>query len=151
MKVSELIKELQELDPNDECQVCVGNSPLRWVERLPWYYDGRMTFIEYDTRSIPIKGGYPNHGSKIMFHYDTLEDALMDNPDMELDLSGITYQGKVEERYAKMIDKWIQQGREFQDWKKKYAAAYELGKQYWPNVSFRTRLTNWLRRLGVID
>lgn len=151
MKASELIAELKELDPNDECQICIGNSPLRRVERLPHYYDGRMQVVERDHRDIPVRGGYPNHGCKITLHYDDLEDALLDNPDMELDLSGITYNGKIEERYATMIEKWIKQGREFQDWKKNYTLAYESGKKFEPKIKLRTRFTNLLKRLGIID
>jgi len=82
MKTSELIKELQELDPNDECILCIDNHPIRYISKMPWYWDGRVEIISRNHAHIPIKAGYPNQGSKISFHYDTIEDVLIDNPDM---------------------------------------------------------------------
>jgi hypothetical protein len=151
VKVSELIKQLLELDPDDECALCVNNHPIRCATREPTYWDGRAQFVERDHAFIPIKAGYKSGGCKISFHYDTLEDALMDNPDVELDLSGITYQDKVEERYAKQIERWKQQGYEFQEWKKNYTIAYESGQKYEPKIKLRTKITNLLKRLRIID
>lgn len=153
MKTSELIKELQELDPNDECVICVSNHPVSDVGRMPWYYDGRVEFIERDRKNIPTKAGYPNHGSKIKIYFDTLEEALIDNPDVELDLSGITYQGKVEERYMGNIEKWKEEGREFQEWKKNNILLAESEKGFCklPKISLRTRFTSLLRQLKIID
>jgi hypothetical protein len=153
MKVSELIKELAELDPDDECVLCINNQPITSVARSPYYWDGRLELIERDRAYIPIKVGYKMGGSKISFHYDTIEDALMDNPEAELELSGITYQGKIEERYAKQIEEWKRQGQKFQEWKKSNLVDYEQGKRPFtlPEVRWKTRFTCWLRRLGLID
>ena len=151
MKVSELIKELTELDPNDECILCVSNHPISSIERLPYYWDGRLELIERDYTHTPIKAGYKAGGCKISFHYNTLEDALIDNPEVELDLSGITYQNKVEERYLKQIEEWKRQGRKFQEWKKNYTVAYESGQKFNPKIGLRARLTYWLRLLKIID
>lgn len=151
MKTSELIKELTELDPTDECEICIKNHPVSSVDRMPYYWDGRLEEVIRDHRYIPTKVGYPNHGSKIKIYFDTIEDALLDNPDAELDLSGITYQGKIEERRMKDIEKWKRQGYEFQKWKKNYATAYESGKKYEPKIKLRTKFTHLLKRLGLID
>lgn len=154
MKTSELIKELQELDPFDECIICVsGNYPVSNVSRMPWYYDGRLEFIDRDHKNIPVKAGYKASGSKIKIYFDTLEDAFIDNPNVELDLSGITYQGKIEERYMKNIEKWKEEGRKFQEWKKNEILAHENGKQFrkLPKISLRTRFTSLLRQLKIID
>lgn len=153
MRTSELIKELQTLDPNDECVICVSNHPVSDVGRMPWYYDGRVEFIERDHKNIPTKAGYPNHGSKIKIYFDTLEDALIDNPDVELDLSGITYQDKVEVRYMENIEKWKEEGHEFQEWKKTDLLADESRKNFrkLPKISLRTRFTSLLRQLRIID
>lgn len=151
MKVSELIKKLQELDPNDEAIVCVENHPVSSVSRMPWYWDGRLEFIERDKTHTPIKVGYKDTGSKIKIYYDTLEDALMDNPDAELDLSGITYQGQMEPRYQANIERWKQDGYEFQEWKKNNIIESESGKRPEIKISFRTKFTNWLRKLKLID
>lgn len=153
MKVSELIKELQELDPLDECEICVDNHPISSVSRMPYYWDGRLEQVIRDHRYIPTKVGYPNHGSKIRIYFDTIEDALLDNPDAELDLSGITYQGKIEEWRMKDIEKWKQQGYEFREWKKNDLLAAESGKKFCklPKVKLKTRFTSLLRRLSIID
>lgn len=156
MKTNEFIKLLQEEDPSNECDVCVGNNPVSWVEKLPYYYDGKQTIVER-VDGYPVRGGYPSGTMKMKIHYDTLEDALMDNPDMELDLSGITYEGKVNPRDQKYIDQWIQDGRHFQEWRVKLIEAHKNGTEpppisdRAPNPTFKTKLGNWLRSVGVID
>lgn len=153
MKVSQLIKELTELDPSDECEICINNHPVSSVSRMPYYWDGRLEEVIRDHRHIPTKVGYPNHGSKIKIHFDTIEDALLDNPDAELDLSGITYQGKVEEGRMKDIEEWIRQGREFQEWKKTDLLAIESGKGFrkLQKKRLKARFTSLLRRLSIIE
>lgn len=150
MKTNEFIKLLQQEDPNNECDVCVGNHPVNNIEKIPYYYDGRQEFIEYDDTGYPIKGGFPLGTMKLKIHYDTLENALMENPDMVLDLSGITYQGKVDANYQKSIDEFIQQGRQLQTWRAEYAEARKNGKKLPPiskPLTFKDKLVNWLANL----
>ena len=153
MKTNEFIKLLQEEDPNNECDVCVGNHPVHWIEKLPYYYDGRQEKVEREN-GIPVRGGYPSGTIKLKIHYDTLEDALLDNPEMELDLSGITYQGKVDSYRKEFIDQWIADGRKFQECKKKLEEAHKNGTEppsICDPITFKTKLGNWLRKVGVIE
>lgn len=153
MKTNDLIKLLQKEDPDNICDVCVGNHPVYFVESQPYYYDGRQEFVERQD-GLPIRGGYPSGTRKIKIHYDTLEDALLDNPNMELDLSGITYEGKVDDRHQQHIDQWINEGRQFQEWRKKSEEAHKNGTKppsIFELVSFKTKLGSWLRKVGVIE
>ena len=156
IKTSEFIKMLQEEDPNDECYVCVSNHPVSWIEKLPYYYDGRMEWIEKDEHGTPVKVGYPGGKQKLKIHYDTVEDALMDNPDAELILDGITYQGQVQDRYWAFLQECIKDGREFQEWKRQSDEAHKNGTEPPPIViksevgSLRERMHRWLQGLGLI-
>lgn len=154
MKTNELIKQLQEADPKNECEVCINNHPVNYVDKMEYYWDGRLEQVTRDNHGTPVRGGYPAGGLKLKIHYDTLEDALSDNPDMELDLSGITYQGNVQERYMDCINEWIKDGKEFQEWKKKSDEAHAAGKPPIPILSkkeaYKFRFTNWLRKLKII-
>lgn len=156
IKTSQLIKMLLEEDPNDECYVCVGNHPVRWVERAPYYYDGRMEYVERNENHKPIKVGYKAGTDKLKIHYDTIEDALMDNPDAELETSGITYQGQVNEMYMSPIRAWQQEGRDFQEWKRQLDEAHKLGKEPPPIVirseahTLQGKMETWLRSIGLI-
>ena len=149
MRTSALIKLLQEADPNDECQVCISNHPVKNVDRMPYYYDGRLEFVERDEHHEPIKIGYRAGGHKIKIQYDTLEDALIEKPDVELDLTGITYNGKVNESYMVSIREWQKEGREYQEWLKNFNATKDNVKEApVPQVklNWKQRLRNWINR-----
>ena len=156
MKTSELIKLLQKEDPNDECTVCINNHPVSSVDRMPYYYDGRLEHIERDEHNNPIKVGYKAGGQKIKIHFDTIEDALMDNPDVELVLDGITYQGNVDERRMEFIRECQKEGREFQEWKRQLDESHKNGTESPPIVitapagSLQDRMHKWLRSIGLI-
>jgi len=156
IKTSQFIKMLQEEDPNDECYVCVSNYPVKWIEKLPYYYDGRMEWVERNEQGDPIRVGYPSGVQKIKIHYDTIEDALMDNPDAELILDGITYQGQVSERHMESIREWKKEGKDFQEWKRLNDEAYKNGTEPPPIIinsevgSLKTRMHRWLRALGLL-
>ena len=48
MKVKDLIKQLQELDPTGEIEVCVGNSDIIDISLFPAYYDGYLQVLKKD-------------------------------------------------------------------------------------------------------
>lgn len=155
IKTSEFIKMLQEEDPNDECYVCVGNRPVRFIENLPYYYDGRMEWVERDEHNHVIKAGYMAGVRKLKIHGEDLEDVLLEEPDVELELSGITYQGKVDSRYWDAIQAWRRDGLEYQEWRKKADEARKKG-QPMPDIvikgtpeSLQNRIHTWLTKLGV--
>lgn len=156
MKTSEFIKLLQEEDPNDECTVCVSNHPVSWIEKLPYYYDGRLEHIEKDATGRVVKVGYKGGGMKLKIHYDTIEDVLMDYPSAEWELSGVTYQGQVQDRHLDYLKACKKDGDEYQAWKDKsdYACTHNLPQ---PDIVIRAspdtlqqRMHKWLQTLGLI-
>ena len=160
MKTSELISILQKEDPNDECTVCVGVHPVSWVQKAHWYYDGRLQLIERDKNNSIIKVGYKAGGNKLKLHYDTLEDALMDYPDAELELSGITYNGKVDEDRMKTIKSYQKEGLAYKKWNEDYTQAKKMGlpQPEFPAITIESdpetlqgRIEVWLRKLGLIN
>jgi len=46
MKVKDLIKQLQELDPTGEIEVCVGNNDIIDISLFPAYYDGYLQVLK---------------------------------------------------------------------------------------------------------
>ena|SRR5271157_3466792 len=156
MKTSEFIKLLQEEDPNDECVVCVSNHPVSWIEKLPYYYDGRLEHIEKDEKGNVIKVGYLGGGMKMKIHYDTIEDVLMDYPDAEWELSGVTYQGQVQDRHLDYLKACKKDGEEFAVWKAELDKAHAKGLPPPPIVihaspdTLQQRMHKWLQTLGLI-
>ena len=53
MTTTDLIKLLQEIDPEGDTEVCIGNTPIWYVERLPAYYDGRL--MKYTPELVPYE------------------------------------------------------------------------------------------------
>ena len=47
MKTKELIRQLQHLDPEGNCEV-FGDGDIYYVDKLPWYYDGRPGILIRD-------------------------------------------------------------------------------------------------------
>jgi hypothetical protein len=157
MRTSELIKQLQKADPKDECTVCVSNSPVNGVDRQPWYYDGRLEYIERDkVTNKPIKIGYKGGSDKIVIHCDSIEGALYDYPEAQLELSGITYKNQVDERHLTYLKKCQKDGREFQKWREEYREARQNGTPEPPIVitaspeSLQNKMHSWLKGLGLI-
>jgi len=155
MKTSELIKLLQDADPEDECRVCIGNCPVREIVKDIYYWDGREEYIIRDENDQVIKVGYTDSGHKINIRCDNIADALMDNPNAEIDLSGIIYQGVANPRYKNYIDKCISEGLEYQAWYKAFKEAKINGTEPPPIVSppitFKAKFTHWLKRYNLIE
>jgi hypothetical protein len=157
MKTSELIKLLQKEDPDDQCFVCIDNHPVSGVGSMAYYWDGRLESVVRDENHLPIKAGYPSGVRKMKIFYDSLEEALMDNPNVELDLSGITYNGTVSERHMASIESWKKEGKEFQEWKNKYDEAYKRGEKFIdlpmpnPKLTWKKKLGDWLEKIGLIS
>ena len=86
MKTKELIKQLQALDPTGEEEVCIANSDILFIERLPAYYDGVFEVLKRDpvnTSSYNIIGvEFRSKGQKIKIVPHGIEDVLLDEPEM---------------------------------------------------------------------
>jgi hypothetical protein len=154
MKTNELIEELKQLDPDNECDVCVGTHPVRFPDRMPWYYDGRKETVVRDENNNPILVGYIAGADKIKLISDSIEDALLDNPDCPIDVSGITYKGEVDARHQKWLDRCISEGRKYKAWEKAYKEAREKGLPTpWieDDRSWKNKLANMLKKVGLIE
>lgn len=104
MKTKELIKQLQEQDPSGELDVCAGNDPILFVEKLPAYYDGPKHMLiqdasrtGYNITGFKITG----KGEKVKLHVYDLECYLADNYSGLVDVSELSSEHKA--RYRKKI------------------------------------------------
>jgi hypothetical protein len=84
MKTRQLIKLLQEADPEGEFDVVIGNKSILWVNVLPAYYDGRLERL-HTKDELPPKnvgdityGEYIVEGYKIILDYRSIKDFIFD-------------------------------------------------------------------------
>lgn len=107
MKTKELIRRLQEADPSGEVECCVGNLDILFVSKEPAYYDGRLQVLERDASKEPyynvVGAKIVGSGAKMQIHTLSIEDALVDHPDMpvECDANASAYGEAVERWRAK--------------------------------------------------
>lgn len=76
MKSKELIKQLLEVDPSGETEVCVGNADIWNLTAEPAYYDGALQVIERDAENRPVKGRRVRAGQKVNIDTIRIEDAF---------------------------------------------------------------------------
>lgn len=147
MKTSELIKLLQETDPNNECEVCVDNYPVSDLERAPYYWDGRLQYVDRSTK--PIKVGWRQEPkSKIKIHYESIEDIIQEHPNIEVDMSGVAYKGLVDIRYVDKVTAWRKEAKDIDDFVRRNAIAQQQGKPLPKNkIPWRKRLSNLLKKI----
>lgn len=153
MKTNELIEELKKLDPDNECDVCISNHPIRCVDRMAWYWDGRKETVIRNEGGEPILVGYISGCDKIKLIADSIEDALLDNPECPIDVSGITYEGKIDARRQEWLDHWVSEGRKYKAWWKEYHDACLQGKKL-PLIderNWKQKLAGFLQRVGLIE
>lgn len=84
MKTKDLIKHLQEIDPNGEFEICIENADIEYIDVLPAYYDGRITIVkERDEYMRSLKSEVTGVGTKInLFRHDWTDrfsDEIMYN------------------------------------------------------------------------
>ncbi len=112
MKTKDLIKQLQEADPSGEEVVCVGNTPIYYVDSLPGYYDGCARDLIQDPeligKSYSIIGGrIISTGMKISIKTYDIDDMLYDNPEAPVEFDGPYAQ----RHYESSVEKWRELGR----------------------------------------
>lgn len=94
MKTKELIDKLQKEDPSGELEVCVGNLPIYFLEKLPAYYDGPLEMLIQDRSKDPYYNivGYKitTKGDKLNVVVYDLDSWLTDDPDGSVDTSEVT-------------------------------------------------------------
>jgi hypothetical protein len=95
MKTKELIKQLMEIDPSGEQEVCVGNVDIHFVSMEPAYYDGTLQILERDPNLLPyyniVGAKYKRTGYKIVLHAMSISDAVSNSPkDFPIDYSELS-------------------------------------------------------------
>lgn len=91
MKSKELIKQLQEIDPTGEEEVCVDNVDIFTLTSKPAYWDGRLQLLIRDPKLVDcydvIGAKYVVGGSKIVISPMSVTDVLWDDPEAFIDYS----------------------------------------------------------------
>jgi len=91
MKTKELIAELQEADPSGDMDVTVGKTDIFFVGTRPYYWDGRYQRLIRDASNEYyniIGAEFPNDGSHVSIRTLSIEDALLDDPEMPVECFG---------------------------------------------------------------
>lgn len=104
MKTKKLIELLQAADATGELECCVGNVDIHFVSQEPAYYDGRLEILIRDEniRYYNVIGAkITGRGRKIQIHTLSIEDAMIDDPDLPVDLSECSNGD-----YAAAVEKW---------------------------------------------
>ncbi len=107
MKSKELIRLLQREDPTGETEVCIGNSDILGVARLPAWYDGLLeVFFREHPEGYPVGGAFVREGDKINLQAWSIDDCIWDFPDeFELDMESVPkhMQSRVKKRYEEAL------------------------------------------------
>lgn len=124
MTTKDLIKRLQEVDPEGNTEVVVGSDPIYFVEHLPGYYDGAYVTLIQDHGKDPyynITGAKVTRaGSKVKIHLMSVEDILQDDSNAYIDTSELT--GHTKEWWETHIKQWREESakidKDIEEWKK---------------------------------
>ena len=131
MKVKELIRLLQEEDP--EAEACVHNADIESVYAAQAYWDGRLQVLERDANGYVVGGKYTSKGWKVNICPSSITDQIWGDPEFKVDYSEL---GGSAERYIESDNKTRQAGRDvilrvemgaFYRWAKKKADAIRDG------------------------
>ena len=87
MKTKDLIKLLQEADPEGEIECCIGNCDIVGVDPMPAYWDGRLQIIERNKDGTAIGAKYTTKGSKIKICSLPISELIFDYPEIPINYS----------------------------------------------------------------
>jgi hypothetical protein len=94
MKTKELIRLLQAADPSGEIECVVNNIDIYSVYRNEAYWDGRAQILIRDEKKSPcynvVGAKVKQSGWKIQIMPLSIEDVLIDYPEMPVDLSEVS-------------------------------------------------------------
>lgn len=113
MKTKELIRQLQKLDPEGECECCISNLDIRYVDRMPYYYDGTLEVLKRDENGYVVGAEYP-HVDKIKIVCDSIGSIICDHPDAEFDVDYSGLSNGRDVRYKASHEEARKRGREIQ-------------------------------------
>ena len=91
MKTKELIRQLQEADPDGDKDCCVDNTDIFYVGIEPAYCDGckQILIRDKDCEYYNIIGGkVSSEGSKLVITTLSIESAIWNKPDMPIEYDG---------------------------------------------------------------
>ena len=131
MKTKELIRMLQVADPSGELECCIDNKDIVSIYRERANRQGPLEVLITDSK-VPYWNCHSIVGAKIIFggekiciNAHSIEQAIMDDPTLDVDLSEDStgdYSKKVKSwrknswKVIKEIDKWyksVMAGKEF--------------------------------------
>lgn len=91
MTTAELIKKLQEIDPEGTTPVCVGNEEIYTAAREPAYWDGRLERHIIDESKRPyyciVGGKIVSSGKKVELYPMGIDAILENDPDAPIDIT----------------------------------------------------------------
>lgn len=87
MTTKELIKLLQEVDPEGDTDVCVGNCSVVDINKLPSYYDGPLQVVITDEAGYSISGKYKRNGHKVDLYTSSFSQLVWDRKNFPVDYS----------------------------------------------------------------
>ncbi len=107
MKVKELIRLLQEQDP--ESEACVHNADIECIYAATAYWDGRLQVLERDAEGHVIGGKYTSKGWKVNICPSSITDQIWGDPEFKVDYSEL---GGSADRYKESDEKTRQASRD---------------------------------------
>jgi hypothetical protein len=107
VKVKELIRLLQEEDP--ESEACVHNADIESVYAAQAYWDGRLQMLERDAEGYVIGGKYTSKGWKVNICPSSITEQIWGDPEFKVDYSEL---GGSAERYIESDNKTRQASRD---------------------------------------
>jgi len=108
MKTKELIRLLRQCDPLGEEEVFVDNVDILSVHGMPAYYDGPAQQLVRDETNpdYNVVGGiYRRSGAKIQIHLCSFDDALLEDPELPIDVSGVS------DWHKEKVEAWRRENR----------------------------------------
>lgn len=98
MKTKELIRLLQEIDPEGETECCIANHDIYYLDKLPAYWDGILEILQRDPSKAPyydICGAkYTSKGYKINIRSLSITDAIGNDTKLKIDYSELGNEDK---------------------------------------------------------
>lgn len=107
MKTRRLIELLQAADPSGDLDCCVDNLDIFTLSVEPGYYDGHAQQLIRD-ESNPyynvVGARIVGRGQKVLIRTLSIEDALVDNPDLPVHYE--TSNEQQQAKWARQIEEW---------------------------------------------
>lgn len=108
MKTKDLIKQLQEIDPEGEMDVCINNEDISYIIANPSYYDGRLQKVtKRGDYGVPEETTITTQGWKINLTPLDLSDKYIDSILEDNEEYSIKTEGGCGSEYGWLQAKWL--------------------------------------------